>query len=134
MSRLTEAIVGEPIQGSWWAHPQSHRIYAILEAVCDCEDVLVCRLIDDKITLVHRRLWVALVRLAGRFTPRQLARVRQEHTATGRHVNQETAFAQWVPAEVAAQALSISEPQALALFGGWTPPVARAPQPRPHAE
>lgn len=31
--RLTEAIVGEPIRGSWWAHAQSHYIYAILQAV-----------------------------------------------------------------------------------------------------
>jgi hypothetical protein len=23
--RLTEAIVGEPIQGSWWSHPKSHQ-------------------------------------------------------------------------------------------------------------
>ena len=28
--RLTEAIVGEPVKGSWWAHPKSHHIFAIL--------------------------------------------------------------------------------------------------------
>src|SRR5260221_254340 len=54
--RLTEAIVDEPIKGSWWAHPKSHHIFAILQAVTDSEDILVCRLVDGKLTLVHRRL------------------------------------------------------------------------------
>ena len=115
--RLTEAIVGEPIKGSWWAHAQSHRIWAILEAVTESEEVLVCRLIDGKITLVHRRLWPALVRLAGRFAPEQLAQVRQEHTPSGRHVSREIPFPQWVPPDVAAQAETIGEQEALAAFG-----------------
>ena len=55
-----EAIVGEPIKGSWWAHPQSHHIFAVLTAVTESEQVLVCRLVDGKVTLVHRRLWPRL--------------------------------------------------------------------------
>ena len=119
--RLTEAIIGEPIQGSWWSHPQSRRIYAILQAVSGSEQVLVCRLIDGKITLVHRRLWPALIVLAERFTPGQLAQVRDEHTALGRHVNHELAFPQWVPSDVADQARTMSEAEALAVFGDWVP-------------
>jgi len=119
--RLTEAIIGEPIQGSWWSHPQSRRIYAILQAVSGSEQVLVCRLIDGKITLVHRRLWPALIVLAERFTPGQLAQVRDEHTASGRHVNHELAFPQWVPSDVADQARTMSEAEALAVFGDWVP-------------
>jgi hypothetical protein len=49
--RLTEAIIDEPIKGSWWAHPKSHHIFAILQAVTDSEVVLVCRLVDGKVTL-----------------------------------------------------------------------------------
>ena len=60
---------------------QSHHIHAILEGVKESEQVLVCRLIDAKITLVHRRLWPSLVRLAHRFAPEQLAQVREEHIA-----------------------------------------------------
>jgi hypothetical protein len=116
---LTEAIAGEPICGSWWSHPQSRRIYAILQAVSGSEHVLVCRLINGKITLVHRRLWPALVTLAARFTPGQLAQVWDEHTASGRHVNHELAFPQWVPADVAEQARTMSESEALAVFGVW---------------
>jgi hypothetical protein len=117
--RLTEAIVGEPIRGSWWSHPQSRRIYAILQAVSASDQVLVCRLIEGKITLVHRRLWPALAVLAGRFAPAQLTRVRDEHTSSGRHINHEIAFPKWVPADVWEQAKEISESEALDVFESW---------------
>ena len=120
--RLTEVIIGEPITGSWWAHSQSHHIYAILGAVVESEQVLVCRLINGKITLVHRRLWPFLVRLADRFAPEQLARVREQHTASGRHVNREVPFPQWVPPDVMEHAKTISEKAALATFGAWVSP------------
>jgi hypothetical protein len=120
--RLTEAIIGEPIKGSWWAHAQSHHIYAVLEAVTASEQVLVCRLINGKITLVHRRLWPSLVRLASRFAPEQLSQVREEHTPSGRHISREVAFPQWVPPSVVEQATTMSEQEALAAFGAWVPP------------
>ena len=119
--RLTEAIVGEAIEGSWWAHPKSHRIYSILEAVTDSDQVLVCRLIGGKITFVHRRLWPCLIRLAKRFAPEQLAQVREEHTPAGRHASQVVPFPQWVPPEISAQADAVDEQQALAVFGAWMP-------------
>lgn len=117
--RLTEAIVGEPIAGSWWGHPQGHRIFGILNEVAESDEVLVCRLIGGKVTLVHRRLWPALVRAAPHFAPARLARLRQEHTASGKHVNHETPFPEWVPAEVAADAERWSEADALAPFARW---------------
>ena len=117
--RLTEAIAGGPIKGSWWGHPKSHRIFAILEVVTESEDVLVCRLVKGKITLVHRRLWPALVRLAARVPPNRISKVRQEHTASGRHVNKEVPLPRWVPPEVMKQANSISEAEAIAALGEW---------------
>ena len=117
--RLTEAIVGEPIKGSWWGHPKSHQIFAILEIVTESEDVLVCRLVKGKITLVHRRLWPALVRVAARFPPNRISKVRQEHTASGRHVNKEVPFSRWVPVEVMKEANSITEGEALNALGDW---------------
>ena len=122
--RLTEAITGEPIKGSWWGHPKSHRIFAILEVVTESEDVLVCRLFKGKITLVHRRLWPALVRVAARFPPDRISRVRQEHTSSGQHVNQEVPFPRWVPAEVIKQAKSLSEEEAIAALGAWAAAVS----------
>lgn len=123
--RLTEAIVGEDIKGSWWAHPKSHHIYAILRTVTHSDQVLVCRLVGGKITLVHRRLWPFLVRVAKRFKPEQLASVREEHTPSGRHANRVVPFPQWVPPEVAASASAIDEQQALAIFRAWLPPSRR---------
>jgi len=119
--RLAEEIAGEPIKGSWWAHPQGRRIFSILSAVCESNEVLVCRLVDGKVTLVHRRLWPALVRLSKRFTPAQLAQVREEHTASGRHVARTVAFPRWVPAKILAQARALDEDEALASFGAWVP-------------
>ncbi len=117
--RLIEAILGEPIKGNWWTHPRSREIYAVLKAVTDDQSVLVCRLIDGKVTLVHRRLWPSLVRIAKRFSPERLTQVREVHTATGRHETREVAFPAWVPADVAEQAKSAGEREALAVFGAW---------------
>jgi hypothetical protein len=118
--RLTEAIVDEPIKGSWWAHPKSHEIFAILQAVTASEDILVCRVVDGRVTLVHRRLWPALVRVAERFPLSQIAQVREEHTPSGRHVTREVPFPKWVPAEVKEEAKCISEQEAFVALGPWT--------------
>ena len=117
--RLTEAIVNEPIKGSWWAHPKSHQIFAILQAVTDSDDILVCRLVDGKVTFVHRRLWPALVRVAKRFPPNQIGQVREEHTPAGHHVSREVPFPKWVPAEVKEHAEGIGEEEALTALGPW---------------
>jgi hypothetical protein len=112
---LAEAIAGGPIRGSWWGHPKSHDIFRAAEAICDSADVLVCELLDDKVTYVHRRLWPALVKLAARFRKEQLAKVWNEHTATGAHRSRRQAFPAWVPSEVMseAKALSVSDAEAL---------------------
>jgi hypothetical protein len=117
--RLAEEIVNEPIKGSWWAHSKSHQIFAIFQAVADCEDVLVCRLVNGKITFVHRRLWPALMRVAKRFPPAQTAQVHEEHTTSGRHVTREVPFPKWVPAGVKDQAKAMSEKEALDALGPW---------------
>ena len=123
--RLTDAIAGEPVSGNWWSHPKGRQIFKTLESVVDFPEILVCRLVGDKATLVHERLWPALVRLAARFTPRQLAQVRQEHTASGRHVNHETAFPKWVPPAALKKAKLYSEEEAIAALGPW---VNRSPR------
>lgn len=117
--RLTEAILGEPVNGSWWSHARGHEIFAVLEAVADSPSVLTCRLVGDKVTLVHRRLWPALVRCAKRFPPARLTSIRQEHTPSGRHVNIETPFPKWVPDEIADQAKQLSEDDAWRTLGAW---------------
>ncbi len=120
--RLTEVIVDGPIKGSWWAHPKRHHIFAILQAVTESEDILLCRLVDGKLTLVHRRLWPALVRVAGRFPATRIAKVREEHTPSGHHVSREVPFPKWVPTEVKEQAKGMREQEALTALGHWTLP------------
>ncbi len=117
--RLTDAIVGEAVKGSWWSHPQGKRIFSLLEAVKASPDILVCRMIDGKLTLVHRRLWPHLLRIAGQFTPAQLARVSEQHTASGRHASTALPFPQWVPADVLAAASLTDESSALAAFSRY---------------
>ena len=126
--RLAEAIVNEPIKGSWWAHPKSQQIFAILQAVADSQDVLVCRLVNGKVTFIHRRLWPALVRAAKRFPSARTAQIHEEHTASGRHVTREVPFPQWAPPEVREQAKAMSEEEALTALGSWASPPSRLPK------
>jgi len=105
---LAEAIAGAPIRGSWWAHPSGHDIFRVADAVSDSDDVLVCKLIDGKVTYVHRRLWPALVKLAARFDRPGLAKIWNEHTQTGAHRARAIAFPKWVPDDVKREAAALS--------------------------
>ncbi len=109
---LAEAVAGDRIRGSWWAHPKGREIFRSAQAVCESGDVLVCKLVEGKVTYVHRRLWPALVRLRRRFRRVQLAKVWNEHTPSGAHKLRREAFPSWVPADVAAQAKILSEQEA----------------------
>ena len=61
---VAELVAGEPIRGSWWGHADGHAIFNIINELADAPDVVRLRLVGDKITLVHARLWPALARLA----------------------------------------------------------------------
>ena len=96
---LAEYVAGEPIRGSWWGHPAGHDIFAVLTHLMQSPDLVATRLINDKITLIHRRMWPALVRVADRFPAERLAAVDEEHTASGAHRTVEIPFPEWVPDE-----------------------------------
>lgn len=108
---VAELVAGERIRGSWWAHPRSHDIFDALNALDASPDVVRLKLVNGKITMVHRRLWPALVRAADRFDAKQLAALHEEHTATGAHQVHEVPFPEWVPREVqqAAELLSVED-------------------------
>ncbi|KRB97116.1 hypothetical protein [Duganella sp. Root198D2] len=114
---LTEAIAGAPIKGSWWGHPEGKRIFAVLSEVQGHGDILACRLLAGKLTLVHRRLWPAVAALAGELPAAAVARVRQLHTAGGKHVNDETPFPQWLPPDAALEAEAFDPVRARAALG-----------------
>ena len=122
--RLIDSIAGEPVTGNWWSHPRARWIYAVLSSACDSDEVLVCRLVDGKVTLVHRRLWPALARLAHRFAADRVARVCEEHTASGRHVTHDVPFPDWLPTGIAREAKQVDESTAVAVFERWLDPPA----------
>ena len=122
---LAEAVAGGPIRGSWWGHPRSHAIFAAAEAASEHPDVLVCKLVNGHVTYVHRRLWPALVRLAGRFGAARLARVWNEHTPSGAHRARRQAFPRWVPADVARAARALSVVEAERILGPRLEPGGR---------
>jgi hypothetical protein len=58
----TACVAGAPIRGSWWGHAEGKLIFETLTRIGD--DVAWAKLVLGKETLVHRRLWPALVAAA----------------------------------------------------------------------
>jgi hypothetical protein len=133
-ARLVEAILGEEIRGSWWAHPRSREIFAVLQRLERSSDLALCRLVEGKVTFVHRRLWPALVRLQRRFDRKRLALIRQEHTAAGKHVNRPIAFSSWIPHSAREAARQLSESEAERLLGPVLMAATLRPQGTPPAQ
>ena len=104
---VAELVVGAPIKGSWWAHPDSHTVFAEINALANHPDVVRTRLLGGKVTLVHRRVWPALVVLADRFPPERLAALHERHTESGKHVVDEVPFPDWVPPEARQEARTL---------------------------
>ena len=108
---LVEAIVGAPVKGSWWGHAKGKEIFNLLNALRDTREVLVCRLVGNKVTYVHRDAWPALVRLSSAIKKDRIAAIEEVHTASGRHRVVKTPYPKWVPAPVmrAGKKLSVEE-------------------------
>jgi len=113
---LAEAVAGGPIRGSWWAHPKGNNIFLCSRAIRQSPDVLVCRLVDGKVTYIHRRLWPALVRLAGEFKRDRLAAIQEVHTPSGRHNVTTIRFPHWVPEGVIRAAKRLTRDKAAQLL------------------
>jgi hypothetical protein len=118
---VAEAVAGEPIVGSWWSHPKAHAIFDALSAIDDADDIRSFKLVDHKVTFVHRRLWPALACLAraGVLDAERVASLQQEHMPTGEHRNFTTPFPDWVPDDVGRSAESLSIDEARAQLGPW---------------
>jgi hypothetical protein len=116
---LADAVAGEPIRGSYWGHARGDEIFGLTRAIRASKEILVCRLVQGKITYIHRRLWPALVRLQKRVAPDRLAALREIHSSTGKHELQVTPFPDWVPAGVSEQAKRLTVADAVSQFGEW---------------
>jgi len=110
---LAAVVAGEPIRGSWWSHRNGKEIFLLSRAVREAPQILVCRIVDSKVTYVHRRLWPALVVLARRFPRQNLAAIKEVHTAAGKHQMLTTPFPKWVPKPVLLSARALKEQEAL---------------------
>jgi hypothetical protein len=66
-------LAGGPVRGSWWSHPAANEMFRVLEEAARHPDVTTCKLIGGKVTLVHRRLWPALLAVATSGEPWQTA-------------------------------------------------------------
>ena len=130
LPNVAELVAGEPIRGSWWSHPAGPEIFAAINDLADSPDVVRTRLVNGKVTLVHRRVWARVVRVADRFPADRLAAIREEHTATGAHRAVKVDFPAWVPPGVLRAADDLTEEVALAALpaclrpGGGGPGVA----------
>jgi hypothetical protein len=70
---LTTLVAGELVKGSWWGHPKGHEIFRAAGALEDA--AITARLLDGKVTFVHRRLWAALAAVGRARAAWQLARL-----------------------------------------------------------
>jgi hypothetical protein len=54
---VSRIVAGEKISGSWWSHKAGQQIFSVSEMLEDHADVLVMKLVSNKVTFVHRELW-----------------------------------------------------------------------------
>ena len=113
---FVDFVAGERVT-RWWGHSLSRSIFRLTRVVRDSPDVLTCRLIDHKVTFVHRRVWPALVRLSSKLNKADLASIQEEHLSNGKHRVSTIAFPRWVPAEVIEESKRLSEREAELLIG-----------------
>jgi hypothetical protein len=113
---VAELVAGEPVAGRWWAHPAADRVFDAVNVLAASPDVARLRLVGGKVTLVHRRLWPALARLADGIDPGRLAAVVQEHTPSGRHRTVSVPFEEWLPPDARRAAGDLAIEDALAAF------------------
>jgi hypothetical protein len=60
---LVSLVADGPVAGSWWGHPAGRLIYEVAERLEATDDVVFVKFWKRKQTLIHRRLWPALVRV-----------------------------------------------------------------------
>ena len=110
---LVTRIVGSAVNGNWWRHPQAHAIFNALQEVRRSPDVIACRLVNGKVTLVHRRLWPVLFKLQSRIPPSRIAVLDERHTPSGKHEVTAIPLSEWAGADVESAASRLDVEDAL---------------------
>lgn len=70
---LVSIVAGAPVKGSWWSHPESARMFDVLQVIHD--ETLVLKLLAGKRTFVHPRLWPAVCAVAESGEPWQTSKL-----------------------------------------------------------
>jgi len=72
LPNLCRLVAGEPVRGSWWAHPRAQDIFQAYDALEDHADVLILKLISAKVTYIHRTLWFQILAVGRAREPWQM--------------------------------------------------------------
>ena len=57
LPNVRQTIANKQLRGSWWSDEGAHAIFAVSQMLEDHPDVLMMKLISEKVTFVHRELW-----------------------------------------------------------------------------
>ena len=57
LPNVARLVADEKVSGSWWSHKSAQRIFVVSEMLEDHPDVLIMKLVSNKVTFVHRELW-----------------------------------------------------------------------------
>ena len=116
---LADTVAGERIQGSYWAHPMGDEIFVLTRTIRSSKEILVCRVVEGKVTYVHQRLWPALFRLQASFGKEDLGAIQERHTSLGKHQLSVTPFPDWVPVSARKKAERLTDSEAARQLGEW---------------
>ena len=64
LPNVVTLLTGEAVSKSWWSHPKGRLIFAALSELSEHPDVLFSKLLNGKVTLIHRKLWPAFLSVA----------------------------------------------------------------------
>ena len=119
VSNLADTVAGERIKGSYWGHPKGNEIFMLTRAIRSSEGIIICRLIEGKVTYVHQRLWPAIFRLQDNFRIDNLGAIQEIHTESGKHRVRVTPFPDWVPLNAREEAEQMTVSEAASQLGEW---------------
>ncbi len=116
---LADTVAGERIQGNYWGHPMGDEIFMLTRTIRSSDKILVCRLVQGKVTYVHQRLWPAIFRLGASFGKEDLGAIQEIHTSSGKHQVSVTPFPDWVPVSAKERAERLTISDATRQVGEW---------------
>ena len=60
---LVSEVAGGPVRGSWWGHPKGSLMYDLANVLHNSKEIVAARLVEGKVTFIHKSLWPALFRV-----------------------------------------------------------------------